>query len=92
MLEVDLHLPYSRSLKTKRAVVKPILEGARHRYSVAAAEVAHHDRWQRAGLGLAAVAASVGHVEEVLDQVERFIWSNPDVEVLGAERHWLDRA
>ena len=43
-------------------------------------------------MGLAAVAASVGHVDEVLDQVERFIWSNPDVEVLGAERRWLDRA
>lgn len=59
---------------------------------MAAAEVAHQDLWQRAGLGLAAVAASVGHVEDVLDQVERFIWSNPDVEVLGAERHWLDKA
>jgi uncharacterized protein YlxP (DUF503 family) len=59
---------------------------------VAAAEVDHQDLWQRAGLGLAAVAANVGHVDEVLDQVERFIWSNPDVEVLGAERRWLDRA
>ncbi len=73
-------------------MVKPILEGARQRYSVAAAEVAHQDRWQRAGLGLAAVAGSVGHVDDVLDQVERFIWSNPDVEVLGTERRWLDRA
>ena len=53
---------------------------------MAAAEVAHQDLWQRAGLGLAAVAASVGHVDEVLDQVERFIWSNPDVEVLSADR------
>jgi uncharacterized protein YlxP (DUF503 family) len=59
---------------------------------VAAAEVAHQDLWQRAGLGLAAVAGSVSHVDDVLDQVERFIWANPDVEVLGAERRWLDRA
>jgi uncharacterized protein YlxP (DUF503 family) len=92
VLEVDLHLPYSRSLKTKRAVVRPMLEGARQRYSVAAAEVAHQDLWQRAGLGLAAVAATFAHVDEVLDQVERFIWSNPDVEVLAIERRWLDSA
>ena len=59
---------------------------------MAAAEVAHQDLWQRAGLGMAAVAATAGHVDDVLDQVERFIWSNPDVEVLGAERSWLDRA
>jgi uncharacterized protein YlxP (DUF503 family) len=59
---------------------------------VAAAEVAHQDLWQRAGLGLAAVAATVGHVDDVLDQVERFIWSNPDVEVLATDRRWLDSA
>ena len=37
--EVDLHINESRSLKAKRGVIKAILEGARHRYSVAAAEV-----------------------------------------------------
>jgi uncharacterized protein len=73
-------------------VIKPILEVARQRYSVAAAEVAHQDLWQRSGLGLAAVASTVGHVDDVLDQVERYIWSNPDVEVVGCERRWLDPA
>ena len=47
-LRVDLHLPASHSLKDKRAVVKTILEGARRRFQVAAAETDHHDRWQRA--------------------------------------------
>jgi len=31
MLEVDLHIPAARSLKSKRAVLKPLLEGLRHR-------------------------------------------------------------
>jgi len=70
-------------------VIKPILEGARRRYLVAAAEVAHQDRCQRAGLGMAAVSTDAGHVEEVLDKVERFVWSHPEVEVLAAERSWL---
>jgi len=90
VLALDLHLPQSRSLKAKRAIVRPILDGARHRYSVAAAEVAHQDLWQRAGLGVAAVAESAAHVEEVLDQVERWVWSFPEVEVLAADRRWLD--
>jgi len=89
-LEVDLHLPQVRSLKEKRAVVRPIIEGCRHRYSVAAAEVDHQDRWQRAGIGIAAVASSAGHVEEVADAVERFVWSFPEVEVISVTRHWLE--
>ena len=80
----------SHSLKEKRAVVKPILEGARRRYLVAAAEVDHHDQWQRAGLGFAVVSGDAGHCSEVLSAVERFVWSFPEVEVLGSEWGWAD--
>ncbi len=88
-LSFDLHLPQVRSLKEKRAVIRPILEGARQRYRVAVAEVAHQEQWQRARLGVAVVAASPGHAGDVLDEVERFVWSFPEVEVLAADRTWL---
>jgi uncharacterized protein len=84
----DLHLPACHSLKEKRAVITPILEGFRQRYGVAAAEVDFQDKWQRAGLGIAAVGGSPRHVEEVLDAVERFVWSFPEVEVVETERTW----
>jgi uncharacterized protein YlxP (DUF503 family) len=77
-------------LKEKRAAIKPIVEGIKRRFGVAAAEVAHQDTWQRADLGVAAVAADAGHVEEVLDEVERFVWSHPEVEVLSAARTWVE--
>lgn len=89
-VQFDIHINESRSLKAKRAVVRPIVEGLRHRFSVAAAEVEHHDQWQRAGIGAAVVASTVAHVEEVLDSVERFVWSHPEIEVLEARRSWLD--
>ncbi len=89
-LSVTLHLPQARSLKEKRAVVTPILEGCRRRFSVAAAEVDHQDLWQRATLGVATVSSSVTRVEEVLDAVERFVWSFPEVEVVSCRRDWLD--
>lgn len=89
-LRLDLHIPHSRSLKEKRAVVRPVLEGIRNRYACAAAEVDHHDQWQRCAIGVAAVASTAGHVDEVLDAVERFVWSFPEVEVVGHERSWLE--
>lgn len=89
-LTLDLRLPSCHSLKDKRAIVKTIIEGARRRYQVAAAEIDHQDKWQRAGLGFASVSSSRGQVDEVVDQVERFVWSFPEVEVLTADRAWLE--
>ena len=89
-LAVDLHLPMARSLKDKRMVVKSIVDVARHRYRVAAAEVGFQDQWQRAELGFAAVASSERHAVAVVDEVDRFIWSRPDIEVLAMERRWLE--
>jgi uncharacterized protein YlxP (DUF503 family) len=90
VVRFELFIPASHSLKEKRAAIKPIVEGAKRRFGVAAAEVAHQNTWQRADLGVAAVASTVGHVEEVLDEVERFVWSHPEIEVLSATRSWAD--
>ena len=86
----DLHIPDARSLKAKRSVVKPIVEGLQRRYRVAAAEVAHHQQWQRTVVGVSTVGATAGHVGDVLDEVERFVWSHPEIQVLSASRTWLD--
>ena len=87
---VDLHLPFPDSLKAKRAVITPILEGARRRFKVSAAEVGHQDQWQRSELAFAAVASSETNAREVLDTVERFVWSFPEVEVVESWRRWID--
>ena len=92
VLKLDLHIPQSRSLKAKRAVVKPIVEGIRHRWAVAIAEVDHQNQWQRTELGVAVVTGKQAVASEVLDAVERFVWSHPDIEVLAADRTWVDDA
>jgi uncharacterized protein YlxP (DUF503 family) len=88
-LTLELHLPDVHSLKEKRAVLRPILEGTRRRFAVAVAEVDHQDRWQRATVGLAAVSGSPGHAQNVLDAAERFVWSFPSVDVTASQRDWL---
>ena len=89
-LRFELYLRECRSLKAKRAVVKPVIEGARRRFRVSAAEVDHQNTWHRAAIGFAAAAASEAHLREVLDAVERFVWSFPEVEVLEVERSTLE--
>lgn len=65
-------------------MIRPILDGARNRFRVAAAEVGFQEKWQRASVGFAAVGAEGSHVSEVLTKVESFVWSFPEIEVLGS--------
>src|SRR5262245_25992155 len=86
----DLHVPESRSLKAKRAAIRPIVDGLRHRFRISVAEVGHQEQWQRAVIGVAIVAESDGRVQELLDAVDRFVANAPDVELLGTEVAWLE--
>ena len=52
---IEIHLPYSRSLKDKRKVLKSLKDRLRGRHNISLAEVDGQDLWQRAVLGIAAV-------------------------------------
>ncbi|MDQ3640586.1 MAG: DUF503 domain-containing protein [Actinomycetota bacterium] len=90
MVQLELHIPTSRSLKEKRAVLRPSVEGIRHRFQISVAEVGYQDKWQRALVGMAVVSDSYGHAVEVVDNVERWVWSKPEVEVCRFETTWVD--
>jgi uncharacterized protein YlxP (DUF503 family) len=90
ILRADLHLPSTQSLKAKRSVVVPIIRHLDQLTGVAAAEVAYHDKWQRVALGVSAIGGGVGHLEQTMDEVERYLWSRHDVDVLDLTRSWWD--
>jgi len=89
-LSIELRLPDCKSLKQKRSSIRPIVDGIRHRRQASVAETDFNDQWQRAELGVALVASSHGEAEQFADKIERFVWSRPDVEVVRADRHWLE--
>ena len=89
-LVIELHFPACRSLKEKRAVLRPIIDGSRARFCVAVAETTFQELHQRSVVEVAAAAASARVVSETLDAVERFIWSLPGLEVTGTARRWLE--
>ena len=74
VLHVELHLPYSHSLKDKRMVLRRVKDRLQ-KFNVAVAEVEHHELWQRAGLGIVAVSTTDAHVEQELaaavEEIER---------------------
>jgi len=77
-------------LKSKRAAIRPIIDGLRARFRISVAEVDHQDQWQRAGIGVAVVGGSNAQVRDVLASVERYVAAAPDVELLDIETAWLE--
>jgi uncharacterized protein YlxP (DUF503 family) len=55
LLTLEIHLPYARSLKDKRQVLRRLKERLRGRFNVAVAELDHQDTWQRAQIGVVAL-------------------------------------
>jgi len=88
-LRIELYLRECRSLKAKRAAIRPIIDGLSRRHRVSVSEVDHQDAWHLATVGVAAVAPSHAHLGDLLDSVERFVWSFPEVEVLRIDRLWI---
>jgi uncharacterized protein YlxP (DUF503 family) len=78
----DLRIPGCTSLKEKRSVVKGLTQGLRGKFNVAVAEVDHQDQWQRTTIAVSAVAGEGYHLRKVAHAVERFVASNPAVEII----------
>jgi uncharacterized protein YlxP (DUF503 family) len=89
-LVFDVLLGDVRSLKQKRAVVRPIVAELRRRFEVAAAETGAHDLHRRTELAVAVVASTHEHVRAVLDGCERLVGERPEIDLLSARRRVLD--
>jgi uncharacterized protein len=88
-LELDVLLGDVHSLKEKRSVVRPVVAELRRRFEVAAAEAGHQDLHRRALIGVCAVAADAGHVNDLLAACERLVAGRPELELLSARTRLL---
>ena len=79
---LDLHLPHARDLKSKRRVIRGLVDRLHARYRLSVAETDAHDLHQRSELGVAVVARDAGEVERMLDEVLRTVEEEPEVMVL----------
>ncbi len=86
---IELFIPDSRSLKDKRQVLLGLKDRLRDKFNVSVAEVDGHELWQKAVIGLACVANEGRHVNQVLDQAQNLIRSNPAVEIVRSRVEML---
>jgi uncharacterized protein YlxP (DUF503 family) len=79
---IEMHIPESGSLKTKRHSLKSLKDRIRSKFNVSVAEVDHNDLWQKASLAVAAVSNDKSYLNQTLDHVLNMVRSVPEISLL----------
>ncbi len=82
---VEIFLPDSHSLKSKRGVIKRLVHKVRRKFNVSIAEVGYLDKWQRSALGIGVISNEVRFADQVLAKVVREIESEMTFEVIDVQ-------
>jgi uncharacterized protein len=80
---LELHIPHSRSLKDKRAVLKSLKDRLAERSRISVIECGPQDFWQRGALGVCLVAREENQVRTALSAVLRLAEQEDRVVVLS---------
>lgn len=89
VLQIDLRIHGSRSLKDKRRVLKSIKDRARTRFNCSIAEVDFKDQWGRARLAVCVVGDDSRFVNTQLNEIVRFASTAGAAELLDYQIEML---
>jgi uncharacterized protein YlxP (DUF503 family) len=89
-LRFEIRIPMANSLKDKRAVLRPLIDGIRRAVSVSVSEVDHHDSWQRSAVGVAVVTPDPGSMQRLVDDIRRRFDENLEIQVIETELEYVE--
>jgi uncharacterized protein YlxP (DUF503 family) len=81
-MSVELMISDSNSLKTKRRVVKSIIDKLRHKFNLSVAEIDYLELWQRALIGITMVSNNKRLIGRSADAIESFLREFYEVQLL----------
>ena len=80
---VEINLHDVHSLKQKRSILKSLMNRLHREFNVSCSEIALHDAWGSAAIGIAVITTAAPHAQRVLDTSVRWIEHNrPDLLVV----------
>jgi uncharacterized protein YlxP (DUF503 family) len=66
---LEIHYPYSQSLKEKRKALNSLKDRIRQKHNVAVAELDYQDTWQRTKIGVVTLNSQKSIVEQLLQKI-----------------------
>ena len=85
VLQLDLRLYGTQSLKQKRGVIQKILARCRNHFPASCAEIGHQDLWQRSLLGFAVISSSEQVVAPILTRIEDEVLASAELDLIDAD-------
>lgn len=82
ILQIDLFLSDSQSLKEKRMILKSLKSRLRNNFNVAVSELDFEEKWQRALLGIVSIGNEKRALDARLASVVEFVNRDKSVEVV----------
>jgi uncharacterized protein YlxP (DUF503 family) len=81
LFQIELFIPESGSLKSKRFVLKSLKTRLRNKFNISVAEVDGNDKWQRTVLGISMVSNERKLIDQVYNRILNLVDAEEGVEV-----------
>ena len=85
----EIYIFNANSLKSKRSVVKNIIEKSKNRFNISIAEVGENDKWQKSIIAFSTISNDQRLVEETIEKVINFFDSYSEIEIINIKREIL---
>ena len=82
---IKINVPYSRSLKDKRKVIKSIINSLQSKYNISISEVASQNNTTIGEIGFSMVSPDQKYINSLFEKVLNFINDNYDIVVLNED-------
>lgn len=89
LLTLDLHIPEANSLKSKRLVIKSLIDRVKNKFNVSISEVDAQNLWQRSVIGIAYVANETKIINQVFEKIKTLVLNTHSVEMINSTMEML---
>ena len=83
ILNLDLYLPQSQSLKAKRQILHGLKANLRNSFNIAVTQVDEEDKWQKAQLAIVGVEKNRNTINSSLSRIINFVENFSQVELIN---------
>jgi len=89
ILQMELHMGESQSLKQKRMILKSLKDRLRKRFNISVSEIGYQETWQRSLVGVTSIGTDKGYVDGLLSTVLDWVAGNPTVTLISSQTEIL---
>lgn len=84
-LEIEIFIPWSKSLKDKRSVIRSLQDRIKARFNVSIAEIDYQDKWQRSLIGISLVNSKKRELDIICQKIKQMFQENGDFLIINEE-------